>query len=357
MNKKPTYEELEQQVKAHDEIVSENKKLQAKLQRALEKLRGLAELSPAAVMVYQDDHFIYGNKAAETISGYSADQITSVNFWDIVHPDFRELARERGLKRQRGEETVNRYEIKILTKDGSEKWIDLAGTSTTIGGRPAGLISAMDITDRRQAEEAIRKSEEKYRLLAENIKDVIFAFDENMRMTYVSPSVTRLRGYTVEEAMEQSFGDILTPSSTEIACRAFAHEMELERKGNIDLNKTVTLELETSCKDGSTKWTETVLRAIRDKDNKFVNVLAVARDVTERKKAEEERKNLITEREKALSEIKILSGMLPICAMCKKIRNDEGYWEQIEHYIRQNSNAEFSHSLCPECVKRYYPGR
>ena len=74
-----------------------------------------------------------------------------------------------------------------------------------------------------------------------------------------------------------------------------------------------------------------------------------------RKQAEEERERLISKLEKALSEVKILSGLLPICASCKNIRDDKGYWNQIESYIRDHSEAEFSHGLCPACAKILYP--
>lgn len=72
-------------------------------------------------------------------------------------------------------------------------------------------------------------------------------------------------------------------------------------------------------------------------------------------RAERERDQLIEELKKAISEIKQLSGMLPICSHCKKIRDDKGYWSQIESYIRDHSDAEFSHGICPECAKRHYP--
>jgi hypothetical protein len=76
---------------------------------------------------------------------------------------------------------------------------------------------------------------------------------------------------------------------------------------------------------------------------------------SERQRVETAREELIMELKKALSEIKTLSGLLPICAYCKKIRNDEGYWEQIEGYIKERSLAEFSHGICPGCMKQYYP--
>lgn len=74
-----------------------------------------------------------------------------------------------------------------------------------------------------------------------------------------------------------------------------------------------------------------------------------------RKRAEQQRNDILVERERALDEVKVLKGFLPICASCKKIRDDNGYWRQIEAYIKEHSEAEFSHGLCPDCVKKLYP--
>lgn len=79
------------------------------------------------------------------------------------------------------------------------------------------------------------------------------------------------------------------------------------------------------------------------------------REITERKRAEAEREKLITELQEALAEVNTLSGMLPICASCKKIRDDKGYWNQIETYLHEHSGTEFSHSICPQCMKTLYP--
>jgi hypothetical protein len=76
----------------------------------------------------------------------------------------------------------------------------------------------------------------------------------------------------------------------------------------------------------------------------------------QRKEIEDKREKAVRDREKALEEIKILRGFLPICASCKKIRDDKGYWTQMEAYIRDHSEAEFSHGICPECVEKLYPG-
>ncbi len=102
------------------------------------------------------------------------------------------------------------------------------------------------------------------------------------------------------------------------------------------------------------QWFHLNDRAIEWLDGRIVR-LEVATDITHRKTAEEEREGLIAQLEEALGKIKTLSGFLPICASCKMIRDDKGYWNQIESYIGEHSDAEFSHSICPDCAKKLYP--
>jgi len=135
--------------------------------------------------------------------------------------------------------------------------------------------------------EAVQRSESRYRLLAENVTDVIWAMDTNLRFTYVSPSVTQLRGYTVEEAMAQTLEEFLTPASLEVAMKALAEERAIEKMEHKDLSRSQTLELEQVCKDGSTVWTEVKVGLLRDQDNRPVAILGVGRDISERKRAED----------------------------------------------------------------------
>ena len=90
-------------------------------------------------------------------------------------------------------------------------------------------------------------------------------------------------------------------------------------------------------------------------ENPAKRVLVFVEDVTERKKAEAERERLIQELQKALAEVKKLSGLLPICASCNKIRDDKGYWNRLETFIQAHSEAQFSHSVCPDCARKLYP--
>ncbi len=108
-------------------------------------------------------------------------------------------------------------------------------------------------------------------------------------------------------------------------------------------------------KDGKIVLTDENNVLIYNEQKEVVGAASIMQDITERKKAEADREELISRLEVALAEIKTLGGLLPICSNCKKIRDDKGYWNQIEVYIRDHSGAKFSHGICPECAKKLYP--
>ena len=107
--------------------------------------------------------------------------------------------------------------------------------------------------------------------------------------------------------------------------------------------------------DGTLHWMRDDWIIIRDERDNAIAFEGVLRDITERKQAEEQRNRLVSDLQKTLSEVKTLRGFLPICSHCKNIRDDKGYWNQIESYIHKHSDAEFSHGICPECMKKHYP--
>ena len=142
-----------------------------------------------------------------------------------------------------------------------------------------------EVEERIRAEEAVRESEQRYRILAENVNDIIWMMDiSEERLTYVSPSVLKMKGYSPEEIKTQRLNEILAPDSlqrvTNILAEQIAHDSEM------DPNRSVTLDLEQYRKDGSTFWTETTASFIRNGDSLPISILGVTRDITERKKAE-----------------------------------------------------------------------
>ena len=143
-----------------------------------------------------------------------------------------------------------------------------------------------DITARTQAEAALRESEERYRLLAENLTDVLLVFDVNLRLVYVSPSVRRQRGFSPDEVLAQTMEERLTPGSLAVARQVLAEEMAAEQSGQADPSRSRTLDLELPRRDGSTVWTEVNVSSLRDADGRPQGLIAVSRDITTRKRVE-----------------------------------------------------------------------
>jgi PAS domain S-box-containing protein len=138
------------------------------------KFFALTETLPAIVFVHQDGKFRYLNPAAEQILGYSTSELLGTNFWDVIHPDHREIVRRRGLTRQEGEAVPARYEFPIISSRGETRWLDCTATRIEFDGQPAVLGSALDITERLRTEQALRESEQKTRALVDAIPDFIF---------------------------------------------------------------------------------------------------------------------------------------------------------------------------------------
>ena len=143
------------------------------------------------------------------------------------------------------------------------------------------------MADMAKMNQALRESEEKYRLLAENIQDVIFVLDMDFRYTYVSPSVKLLRGYEPAEVMKQKVSETLTPASRNLAEKIVSEEIARERAGQGDFQRARVLDLEMQRKDGTTVWTEVKVSLLRDEKHQPIGILGVSRDITDRKKAEE----------------------------------------------------------------------
>jgi hypothetical protein len=113
-------------------------------------------------------------------------------------------------------------------------------------------------------------------------------------------------------------------------------------------------ELRNRAKDGTFYWVDATIVPFLGADGRPTQYVAIRSDITSRKFAEQERERLIEELRGALAEVKTLHGLLPICAKCKKVRDDEGYWNQIETYISKRTDAQFSHGFCPGCAAEMY---
>jgi PAS domain S-box-containing protein len=194
----------------------------------------------------------------------------------------------------------------------------------------------------RKAEEALRENEVRLKVVLDTIQAGIVVIDpENHTIVGVNAAAGKMFGAPRERILGSVCHEYICPAE-EGKCPITDLKQELDNA-----------ERELLTADGRRvpilKTVVSVTLAGRE------HLLESFLDITERKRAEEERERLIGQLQDALAEVKTLSGLLPLCSSCKRIRDDQGYWQQIEAYIRDHSEAEFSHSVCPECAKKLYP--
>lgn len=192
--------------------ISERKRAEQALRESEAKFRTVAETAATAIFIYQDEYFRYVNRYAVTLTGYSEEELVRMKFWDLVHPDHREMIRARGLARQRGESVPSRYEFKILTKNGEERWLDFTAGIIEFEGKTAGVGTAFDITDRKRAEEALRESEERYRTFFEQDLTADIVVSPDGRVLMCNPAYVRMFGFASEEEAMQTNITHLWPS-------------------------------------------------------------------------------------------------------------------------------------------------
>ncbi|GLH74805.1 hypothetical protein GETHLI_33070 [Geothrix limicola] len=202
------------------------------------------------------------------------------------------------------------------------------------------------------AQDRLAQEEAKYRLLAENALDVIWTADAEGRVTYISPSILRQRGWTPEEAVRLSLSDrTFSAQGRDQLYKKIAGARNLP--AGSQPFETEAVEVSLRHKDGREIQVEVRMRIVWGEDGSVQGLQGVTRDVTERKRMEAERDRLILELTQALAEVKTLKGMLPICSHCKKVRGDHGYWKQIETYLSEHTEATFTHGVCPDCAAAF----
>lgn len=244
-------------------------------------------------------------------------------------------------------------EFRIVRPDGSLRHIHAALKAIQDG--PGGVHKIVgvnfDITRRKRMEaerekliEELQGSEERYRSVFENSFDGILLTVPDGRILRANPAACRIFGMTEAEICGEGRSALVDPEDPAVA------EALQERAA-----AGKTLAVFTHIRNDGTKFPAEISSVVFTDKSGEERACTIIRDISARKRAEEEQAELIAELQNALAKVKLLSGFLPICASCKRIRDDSGYWQRIEKYIEEHSDAEFSHGICPECARKLYP--
>ena len=267
-------------------------------------------------------------------------------FQERVHADDRERV-ARIIARGLSDRVPVDYEWRLVRADGETR--HMLGRNITLmddQGVAVGLAgTTLDVTERKRAEEAVGKSEAYHRALIEQALDIITIIDADAVLRYLSPSVERVLGYSQTELVGQRAFEFMHPDDLEATLAAFT-------EGIATPGVLRRLEYRFRHKDGSWRYLEGVGRNLLG--DPLINAVVVnARDVSERKAAEENQLTLLHELQTALSQVKTLQGWIRICANCKRVLNDAGVWEQFESYVHTHAGVDFSHGICPACAESW----
>ncbi|HSA02429.1 MAG TPA: PAS domain S-box protein [Candidatus Paceibacterota bacterium] len=200
-----------------------------------------------------------------------------------------------------------------------------------------------DTMDRKAAESQARL----YYHAMEQSPAVIVITNTRGDIEYVNPKFTDLSGYSFEEVKGKN--------PRVLKSGEFPPESYAELWKTIAGGGEWRGEFHNRKKNGELYWEAAAISPVRDRKGSVTHFVAVKEDITRRKQLEAEREKLIQELQQALANVKTLSGLLPVCASCKKVRDDNGYWSQLESYLKSHSDVLITHGICPDCIKRLYP--
>lgn len=262
----------------------EKKLISAKIliEESERKFKAIASQATEGIALADTDgKYVFVNHAFCSMVGYSEKELLTMTVFDL-----RSETQAQGVfDESRSSKLGLPIRVNLQRKNGTEFIAEIIGSIVKIEGKNLVLGTVRDITERTRMEEALLESEEKYRLIAENTADTIAVFDMNLRYIYVSPSVINLLGYTPDEMMALSLENIMSPTSWKNVQQTYKEEMANELSGTADPNRSKVFITEQYRKDGAKIWVEGTTSFVRDVTGKPINILAISKDITDRKAA------------------------------------------------------------------------
>ena len=313
----------------------------AEIQAELERFTDLYNFAPLGYFNLTDDGTIrLVNLAGAKLVGHGRAELMGQQFQMLVHEtgrtDFNSFLQQIFVTRIK-----QTCELTLLKKNEPPRFVYLEATLAPDGQRCRLVI--LDISERKQAEQSFHR-------IVEFSPNAILLVNREGKIIIANAQAEKLFGHTRAELIGHSI-EVLVPERY--------HANHPGHRGGFFASPSarpmgVGRDLVGLHKDGHEIPLEIALNPIETEEG--VLVLTTITDITERKQAEEVLFRKSADLAAALDKVKRLSGLLPICAGCKKIRDDHGYWKQVESYISEHSEATFTHGYCPDCFKKYFPG-
>lgn len=246
------------------------------------RFQTLANTTAAAILIYSEERILYVNPAAETLTGYEAEQLLSKNLLDLVHPSDRAVVRERGLAKG-VRSAPSRFEFKILTKPGGTRSLDFTASVMDHEGEGIIIGTAYDVTEGKQAEQELRFAKERLESFFDNTGDAIAIFDLEGTVLQVNKAFETIYGWSAEEVI----GRRLPTVPMDLMTDAMRIIREIKSGGKIVAYDAIRLK-----KDGTRFEANVTISPVRDAAGNVVSMASISRDISEIKRAEEQRRVL-----------------------------------------------------------------
>jgi PAS domain S-box-containing protein len=259
------------------------------MEDVLKTYMGLFDSVSEAIYIHKEDGvFIDVNAGATSMYGYSRNELIGKTPEQVSAPGKNNLEEVSGLM-QKTMNTGKPHQLEFWgqRKNGEIFLKDVIFHKGHYLGDEVIITTARDITERKIADQKLRESEAKYRILAEKMHDVVWILDLDLKLIYVSPSTEFTLGFTPEERMSMPIDQCMVPESLDYAMQVLINEAVISQDQSVDKDRGVLLELEYYHKDGTTRWLEQSINGIYDEAGELKEIMGVARDITERKKAQD----------------------------------------------------------------------
>ncbi|WP_319525474.1 PAS domain-containing protein [uncultured Desulfosarcina sp.] len=284
---------------------------------------------------------IDANKAACRYYGYPKNELL-----DRTIQDINTLSREQVFTEMQKAKTERRNHFSFLHRlaNGDIRDVEVFSGPIIIGQEKLLYSIIHDVTERKRMEKQVALERQFSESLINSLPGVMYVFDQFGHFKRWNSNFEAVTGYSPDQIKTMSPLDFIV-----------SEDKDRVRKTIESVFETGNADVEAGFSTISGKTIPYLFTGYKFNQNDLKYLVGVGLDISDRVKVEKEKENLIAKLQEALSQVRQLSGFLPICASCKKIRDDKGYWNQIESYIEDHSEAEFSHSICPNCAKKLYP--